>query len=123
MTKRLTSHGLATRKHKADERLRAKVFVQLCKQRGLPEPTLEHRIIPDRKYAWDICFIPWKVAVEIQGGIFTRGAHSRPTGQLRDMEKANLAAMRNWLILYVTPDQLCTSETLTMLELTLKVAA
>jgi len=121
--KRLAAHGLATRKHKADEQLRAKLFVQLCKQRGLPEPELEYQIVPDRKYRWDFAWPLWRVTLECNGGVWSGGAHGRGSGILRDYEKANLAAVRDWLCLYCTPDQLCTPETLTMLELTLKVAA
>ena len=77
MTKRITAHGLATRQHKAKEKLRAKAFVALCKQHGLPEPTLEAQIIPDRKFAFDFCWEPWKVCLEVQGGIWSRGAHGR----------------------------------------------
>src|SRR5690348_14501110 len=94
----LTAQGFATRQHKAKEKLRAKAFVALCKQHGLPEPTLEAQIIPDRKFAFDFCWIPWKVCLEVQGGVWSKGAHGRGSGIIRDMAKANLAAMRNYLI-------------------------
>jgi hypothetical protein len=121
--KPLSAQGFATRQHKAKEKLRAKAFVALCKQHGLPEPELEYQIVKDRKYRWDFAWPLWRVALECNGGVWSGGAHGRRSGILRDYEKANLAAVLDWLCLYTTPDQLCTSETLTMLELTLKVAA
>lgn len=37
-----------------------------------------------------------KISLEIQGGIFTKGAHSTGTGLTRDFIKGNLAAALGW---------------------------
>lgn len=39
-------------------------------------------------------------AVELHGGLWSRGAHSRPQGIQRDMNKANFAVMNGWRVLY-----------------------
>lgn len=39
-----------------------------------------------------------KVALELEGGVWSRGRHTRPSGFLRDMEKYNLAASKGILV-------------------------
>lgn len=59
----------------------------------IPIPKREVKLIPNRKYRFDFVWEKEKIAVEIEGGIWMRygGAHSRPWGILRDMEKSNYA--------------------------------
>lgn len=45
-------------------------------------------------------------AVELHGGLWSRGAHSRPQGIQRDMNKANFAVMNGWRVLYFSTDDL-----------------
>jgi hypothetical protein len=59
------------------------------------------------------------VAVEVQGGIWTQGRHSRGKGMLADMDKLNNAQILGWKVLYVTPKQLMTSYTIDMLQVLL----
>lgn len=49
----------------------------------------EVRLVPDRRWRWD--FVVQDLAIEVQGGIWTRGGHSRGAGQERDFEKSNAA--------------------------------
>ena len=39
-----------------------------------------------------------KILVEVQGGIYTRGAHSRGVGLERDYEKLNLAQLNGFRV-------------------------
>lgn len=39
-----------------------------------------------------------KVALELEGGVWSRGRHTRPSGFLKDMEKYNLAASKGILV-------------------------
>jgi hypothetical protein len=74
---------------------------------GLPEPTPEYNFHPTRRWRFDFAWIPQKVAVEIEGGIWMkgRGAHSRPSNVLRDMEKQNEAGKLGWRIFRFTPTE------------------
>jgi len=45
----------------------------------------------------------YKVAVEIDGGIYNRGRHVRGSGFERDAEKRNAAVMAGWRALHFTP--------------------
>jgi very-short-patch-repair endonuclease len=72
----------------------------------LPEPETEYRIIPSRKWRWDCAWPVEQVAIELQGGLWTYGAHTRPAGVQRDMEKHNAATCAGWRLLYFSTDML-----------------
>ena len=60
---------------------------------GLPaEPVTEYVFCPYRKYRFDYAWPDYHVALEKEGGVFTRQAHGSVTGILRDIDKYNLAA-------------------------------
>lgn len=75
----------------------------ICKADGLPMPTPEYRFDSKRRWRIDFCWPAYLVALEIEGGVFTRGRHTRPTGFLRDMEKYNRAAELGYRIFRCTP--------------------
>jgi hypothetical protein len=75
---------------------------------GIPEPTPEFRFCERR---WRFDFAWWgQVALEVDGGVWTRGRHSRGKGQITDMAKLNRAALLGWKVLRCTPQQLETGE-------------
>jgi hypothetical protein len=75
---------------------------------GIPEPTPEYRFHPTRKWRFDYAWLSHKVAVEVEGGVWIRGRHSRGAGMLKDMEKYNRAAAMGWRVFRCTPDTLHT---------------
>lgn len=77
-----------------------------CKAFGLPEPEAEHRFAPPRRWRFDWAWPPESVALEIEGGAFIAGRHTRGAGFLSDLEKYSEAAARGWLVIRVTPKQL-----------------
>ena len=95
------------------------LFLKLLAANRLPEPTSEHRFDTARRWRFDFAFIAHKVALEVEGGIFTGGRHTRGKGFLNDMEKYNAAALQGWRVLRVTPSTLCTSATFDMLKVAL----
>ena len=80
--------------------------VSLCRAAGLPEPVPEYTFHPSRKWRFDFAFVLDKLAVEIDGGVWTQGRHTRGSGRIADMEKQSEAAILGWRILYVTPEQI-----------------
>lgn len=98
------------------------VFLALLKQNGLPEPVPEFRFDPVRRWRIDWAFVDQRVALEIEGGIFVRGRHSRGLGMLKDMEKYNELAARGWRLIRTTPGNLYSPETLRVLTLALAAA-
>lgn len=65
----------------------------------LPQPVRQHKFHPERKWRFDFSWPTWKVAVELQGGTFSRGRHSRPLGQAADYEKQRAAVQLGWRVL------------------------
>ncbi len=81
------------------------------KEFGIAEPVYEYKFHPTRRWRLDLAWPDKKVAVEVQGGIFVSGRHSRGAALLKEWEKLNTAAMNGWRILYCQPKDLCTSAT------------
>ncbi len=79
------------------------LFLQSCEHYGLPRPVPEHKFHPDRKWRFDYAWVKRKVALEIEGGVWTKGRHTRGEGFIKDMEKYNAAALAGWKLLRCTP--------------------
>lgn len=62
-----------------------------------------------RKWRWDFAWPDQRIAVEIDGGIWTRGAHGDPQRILDNMEKRNHGALLGWRVLSFTPQQVLKS--------------
>ena len=69
------------------------------KQSGLPMPQREYYFAMPRKWRFDFAYPVSKIAIEVEGGIWVQGRHSRGSGMLKDMEKYNEAAKRGWRVL------------------------
>lgn len=106
------------RKIQADARITD--FQGWCKARGLPIPTPEHRFAPPRRWRFDWCWPDHNVVLEVEGGVWTQGRHSRGSGFLRDIEKYNDATLRGWRVFRCTPQTLKSRETLLLLTEALK---
>lgn len=80
--------------------------VTMCRAGGLPAPIPEFEFHPTRKWRFDYAFPLAKIAVEIDGGLFSRvpGGHNRGAYIRDTMEKTNAAAKLGWRILRYTPD-------------------
>lgn len=55
-----------------------------------------------RKWRMDFAWTENLVAVEIEGGVWTQGRHTRPQGFINDTEKYNHAALLGWTVLRFT---------------------
>lgn len=87
-----------------------------CRAIGLPAPVLEYRFHPPRRWRVDACWPALWLAVEIEGGVFTRGRHIRPSGFLRDAEKYNQLALDGYTLLRFTPAQVRDGIAVTAIE-------
>ncbi len=72
----------------------------------IPRWIAEYRFHPPRRWRFDYCHIEMKVAVEIEGGAFSMGRHTRGKGFIGDMEKYNTAQLDGWKVLRYTPQQM-----------------
>jgi very-short-patch-repair endonuclease len=60
----------------------------------------EYRFASPRRYRVDFAFVGLKVAVEVEGGTWSRGKsrHTTGAGFQKDCEKYNLLAEKGWLL-------------------------
>lgn len=64
----------------------------------LPLPTLEHRFHGERKWRFDFAWLEKKIAVEVEGGVYSGGRHVRGKGFEDDAIKYNQAQMLGWRV-------------------------
>jgi hypothetical protein len=67
----------------------------------------EYRFAEGRRFRFDYYHMNG-VAIELEGGVWTRGRHTRPSGFLNDMEKYNLAASMGILVFRVPSHDIST---------------
>lgn len=66
----------------------------------------EYRFNSKRRWRFDWALVARKVAIEIEGGVWTGGRHTSGAGFLKDCEKYNSAALMGWTVLRYTPKQI-----------------
>ena len=74
----------------------------LLKQKGFVQ---EYKFHPIRKWRLDWAHVSRKIAIEIEGGVWTGGRHTSGAGFTKDMEKANSLTVLGWKLLRYTPKQ------------------
>jgi len=65
----------------------------------------EYMFHPERRWRFDYAWPENKVAMEVEGGAWVRGRHTRGAGFVKDMEKYNAAASLGWRVFRFTPAQ------------------
>lgn len=83
---------------------------------GLPPPVAEHRFEPERRWRFDYAWPDAKVALEVEGGVWSGGRHTSSAGFVKDMAKYNRAAVLGWKVLRVQPAQLLTLSTANLVK-------
>lgn len=107
------------------------VFQALLQRERIDAPLREYRFHATRKWRFDYAWPRWKVALEVEGGVFgftdpktglrrSGGAHSSITGIKRDIEKYNHAAAMGWLVIRCLPTTLATGETMSFVKAALE---
>ncbi|ENN6004701.1 DUF559 domain-containing protein [Acinetobacter baumannii] len=65
----------------------------------------EYKFHPTRKWRADFLLTGTKILVEVEGGIWSGGRHTRGKGYLGDMEKYNEAAAMGYKVLRFSTEQ------------------
>lgn len=100
------------------------VVLAWFKECGLPEPFTEFQFDLERKWRWDFCWggaFVRKVALEVQGGLWTGGAHVRPARMIEEFEKWNRGTVLGWRVLFCAPQTLCTQDTADLVKRALQI--
>lgn len=82
----------------------------------LPLPTVEYRFHPTRKWRFDLAWPDRKLYVEVDGGTWVSGRHSRGAGYERDCEKLNAACLAGWRGFRFTTAMVTSGYALTAIE-------
>lgn len=69
------------------------------------DPVCEYRFHPTRKWRSDIALPHRMILIEIDGGVFTNGRHTRGKGFVNDMEKINEAQRLGYRVFRFIPEQ------------------
>jgi very-short-patch-repair endonuclease len=65
----------------------------------------EYRFDSSRRWRFDYAIPAWKIAVEIEGGVWSGGRHTSGAGFTKDCEKYNSATCHGWKVLRFTTSQ------------------
>lgn len=79
------------------------IFSKLLSQELKYKFVTEFYFHPKRRWRFDYACPELKIALEVEGGVWTGGRHTRGLGFLKDMEKYNTATTMGWRILRCTP--------------------
>lgn len=99
-----TVFGQPTRRRSHSSHLEERLAAYIASAR-LPRPVREFKFAaPARQWRFDFAWPDRGLALEVEGGTFVNGAHSRGRGMREDAEKYNAAAIAGWHVLRVTTD-------------------
>lgn len=84
---------------------------------NLPEPVREHKFHDTRKWRMDFAWPDRKLCVEVEGGVYSGGRHTRGSGFERDIEKYNTATLMGWSVFRFSPSFVKSGEALKMIEI------
>ena len=87
----------------------------------LPKPETQSLFHPTRKWRWDFSWNDRMIAVEIQGGTWIFGRHTRPKGIENDCRKKNEATLLGWKVFEFTTDMVKSGEALETIKKALKM--
>lgn len=86
----------------------------------LPEPVQEHRFHPTRRWRFDFAWPELMLAVEVEGGGWTNGRHTRGKGFSNDIQKYSEAMRLGWTVYRVDGALIGSGEALTVIEVLLE---
>jgi very-short-patch-repair endonuclease len=78
------------------------LFAAHLRVTGLAAPIREYRFHPKRRWRTDFAWPAEKLLVEIEGGHWSGGRHTRGAGYEKDMEKYNAAVLLGYRVLRFT---------------------
>jgi very-short-patch-repair endonuclease len=81
-------------------------FAELWDRINGPAMVAELRFHPGRRWRFDFANADARVAIELEGGVWSGGRHTRGSGFVADCEKYNAAALYGWTVFRLTRQQI-----------------
>ena len=76
----------------------------------------EFKFHPERKWRADFHLIGKKILIEVEGGIWSGGRHTRGKGYIGDIEKYNAATMMGYQVIRFSTDQVKSGHAIQQIE-------
>lgn len=92
------------------------VFTTICRTDLKVECVKEYKFHPTRRWRFDYAIPEHKIALEVEGGVWTGGRHTSPKGFLGDIDKYNTATLMGWRVFRTTPDELYKLSTINFIK-------
>lgn len=82
------------------------IYFEFMLKKYFPKFIKEHKFCQDRKWRFDYAIIDKKIAIEIEGAVWTNGRHTRGKGYINDIEKYNHAVLEGWTLIRFSYDHI-----------------
>ena len=92
------------------------IFIKVLESIDIPSPVREFKFHKTRRWRFDFCWPEYKLALEVDGGAFNNGRHTRGKGFIADMDKYNAAALLGWTVLRTTPHRITNGDAALLIE-------
>lgn len=118
MVKATRSKGRSTRPKVKGEKIPNEFEAKLARELQALKIKFEQEFYfhPERKWRADFHLIDKKILVEVEGGIWSGGRHTRGKGYLGDMEKYNAATMMGFQVIRFSTDQVKSGHAIQQIE-------
>lgn len=83
----------------------------------MEDPHREYRFDAIRRWRFDLAWPDLMVAFECEGGVWSRGRHTRSQRFINDIEKYNAATMAGWKVYRVTTEMIRDGTALKLVEI------
>lgn len=97
-----------------------------CRETGPdpgPHPFCEHAYARERDWRCDFVWPEQRIVLEVEGGVWTQGRHTRGDGFAKDLEKYNALTGAGWTLYRVSQREINSGEALSMIEKALREEA
>jgi hypothetical protein len=108
-----TTGGKAKAAHNRDK-LEGPMLQQIADAK-LPEPTREYIFAKPRRWRFDFAWPAQMVALEVEGGTWSGGRHTRGSGYAADCEKYNTATKLGWRVYRAVGDMVKNGQALELI--------
>jgi hypothetical protein len=85
-------------------------LMALIHEAGLPQPQYGARILSNKRQHVDLAWLPQRIAVEVQGGIWQKSGHTTGNGLMRDYKKVNELQLMGWRVFLFSAEMIYNGE-------------